>query len=441
MLYGGDKLSLKSKIKNNKTFDNWFGFESGVDITNETKVLYRRNNVIKRIIFLSNLVFSGLFALLSIGERSNILLTIILFPLTFLVNMGLKKTINKAPDDHTTQLIASYIASFYIILLSIVIYLKLKFGSIVYLQECGYILLYYSLAICSLYQNKKMMKTIFQWTLIIVTILHFTVTYNILFSEAAKDIVELLKVIFVSDMGRDIWLRTFLLCLFMIVLYSIVSIGEFMQEERKKELIKRRQVQEDFTNVVTKIFDVTLDRASRSSDDIENIMTVSVMAGNLGRLLNLSEQEVIEIEQIAKIHVERQVNFISTSSGSEDEKFALLKEQTDLGSIIISRLQLERKCEDIIRSTFEGSNNDEFVKKMKKIQNEISSQIILICELYVTMRSIKSYKKAYNHKLTIQYMTDQFRVYFDGDIFEHFLRFKDQFEQIYENDKENTYEA
>ena len=104
-------------------------------------------------------------------------------------------------------------------------------------------------------------------------------------------------------------------------------------------------------------------------------------------------------------------------------------------------MQLERKCEDIIRSTFEGSNNDEFVKKMKKIQNEVSSQIILICELYVTMRSIKSYKKAYNHKLTIQYMTDQFRVYFDGDIFEHFLRFKDQFEEIYENDKEIRNEA
>ena len=72
---------------------------------------------------------------------------------------------------------------------------------------------------------------------------------------------------------------------------------------------------------------------------------------------------------------------------------------------------------------------------MKKIQNEVSSQIILICELYVTMRSVKSYKKAYNHKLTIQNMTERFRVYFDGDIFEHFLRFKDQFEEIYENDK------
>ena len=428
-------MSLKSKLKNNKTFDNLFGFESGVDITDETKVLYRRNNVIKRIIFLSNLVFSGLFALLSFGESSNILLTIILFPLTFIVNAGLKKTINKAPDDHNTQEIASYIASFYMILISIVIYVKLKFGSIVYLQECGYILLYYSLAICSLYQNKKLMKTIFQWTMVVVTILHVTVTYNVLFSEAAKDVLEILKVLFVSDVGRDILLRTILLGLFMMVLYSIVSIGEFMQEERKNELIKRRQVQEDFTNVVTKIFDVTLDRASRNNDDYENIIIVSKMASNLARLLNLSEIEVNEIEQIAKIHVEKQVNFISTAGGNEDEKFALLKEQTDLGSIIISRLQLERKCEDIIRSTFEGSNNDEFVKRMKKIQNEVSSQIILICELYVSMRSIKSYKKAYNHKLTIQYMTDQFRVYFDGDIFEHFLRFKDQFEEIYENDK------
>ena len=123
-------MSLRSRLKNSKTFDNLFGFESGVDITDETKVLYRRNNVIKRIIFLSNLVFSGIFALLSIGSQNNILLAIILFPVTFIVNAGLKKTINRDPNDYWTQEIASYIASFYMILISIVIYMKLKFGSI-----------------------------------------------------------------------------------------------------------------------------------------------------------------------------------------------------------------------------------------------------------------------------------------------------------------------
>ena len=35
---------------------------------------------------------------------------------------------------------------------------------------------------------------------------------------------------------------------------------------------------------------------------------------------NLTEKEVTEIEQIAKIHVERQVNFVSTAGGNEDEK-------------------------------------------------------------------------------------------------------------------------
>ena len=88
----------------------------------------------------------------------------------------------------------------------------------------------------------------------------------------------------------------------------------------------------------------------------------------------------------------------------------------------------------IIEKHHENWDGTGYPNKLSGEKIPLESQIILICELYVSMRSIKSYKKAYNHKLTIQYMTDQFRVYFDGDIFEHFLRFKDQFEEIYENE-------
>ena len=431
-------MSLKNKIKNNNFFNNLFGFEKGVDIADDTKLLYRRNCVIQRIILISNLIFSGMFALLSFGEKSNILLTIILFPITFLVNSALKKTMNKNPDDMTTQVIASYMASFYMILLSLVIYIKLKFGSIVFLQECGYITIYYSVAICSFYQSKKLLKTVCQWVLAIITILHVTVTYNLLFTDAATDVYLFITTVLTSDAFKDILTRTFLLIMFMVVLYAIVYMSEYMQEERKKELMKRREVQEDFTNVVTEIFEVTLDRSSRSKEEKEDIIIVSKMSKRLAGLLSLSEEECDNIEQIAKMHIERTVVFNPTGS-NEDEKFAALREQTTLGSIIISRLQLERKCEDIIRSTFEESNTDEFIDKMKRIQNEVSSQIILICELYVNMRSIRSYKKAYNHRLTIQYMTDQFRVYFDGNVFERFIRFQDEFEKIYDNRIEGEY--
>ncbi len=436
---GGDTVSLKTKIKNNKFFSNTFGFESGIDITDDTKVLYRKNIVIKNIIFISNLIFTLMFAFLSFGEKSNIVLTIILFPVTFLVNSGLKKTINKNPEDITTQTIASYIACFYMFLLSIVIYFKLKYGSIDYLKECGYILIYYSLAVCSFYQNKKLLKTVFEWVLALVTILHFTVTYGIIFSEMASDLGLFFREFFVSDAFKDILIRTILLCVFMLVLYAIVSMSGYMQEERKKELMKRREVQEDFTNVVTKIFEVTLDNSSRSEEDKESIRIVSKMAKRLAELLSMPEMECQEIENFAKIHIERSVNFLPDGA-SEDEKFALLREQTNLGSIIISRLQLERKCEYIIRSTFEESNTQEFVLRMNRIQNEIQAQLILICELYVTMRSIKSYKKAYNHKLTMQYMTEQFSVYFDGNVFDRFVRFKDEFEKIFDGNEGEDYE-
>lgn len=432
-------MSLKNKIKNNKFFSNTFGFESGIDITDDTKVLYRKNIVIKNIIFISNLIFTLMFAFLSFGEKSNIVLTFILFPVTFLVNSGLKKTINKNPNDITTQTIASYIACFYMFLLSIVIYFKLKYGSIDYLKECGYILIYYSLAVCSFYQNKKLLKTVFEWVLALVTILHFTVTYEIIFSEMASDLGLFFKEFFVSNAFKDILIRTILLCVFMLVLYAIVSMSGYMQEERKKELMKRREVQEDFTNVVTKIFEVTLDNSSRSEEDKESVRIVSKMAKRLAELLSMPEEECQEIENFAKIHIERSVNFLPDGA-NEDEKFALLREQTNLGSIIISRLQLERKCEHIIRSTFEESNTQEFVLRMNRIQNEIQAQLILICELYVTMRSIKSYKKAYNHKLTMQYMTEQFSVYFDGNVFDRFLRFKDEFEKIFDGNEGEEYE-
>ncbi len=433
-------MSLKNKIKKNKFFSNNFGFESGIDIANETQVLYRKNIVIKNIIFLSNLVFTLIFTLLSFGESSNLVLAALLGIVTFVLNIYLKRSINKDPNNYTSQEIASYLSCFYMLALAIVIYIKLKFGEIDYLKECGYILIYYSLAVCSFYQDKKLLKTVFLWTLIIVTILHFSVTYQVIESDMAKDIYKFITEFFISDIFRDIFLRTLLLCIFMLVLYCIVTMSGYMQDERKKELMKRREVQEDFTNVVTKIFEVTLDNSSRSEEDKQNIYIISNMSRKLAELLSLGDEQIKDVIIKSKIHIEQTVRFSPSDDMNEDDKYALLREQTNLGSIIISRLQLERKCEDIIRSTFEGSDTEEFINRMNSIQNDIEAQIILICELYVTMRGVKSYKKAYSHKITMQYLSEHFNVYFDRNVFERFERFKDEFEKIYDGNEGEEYD-
>ncbi|MBQ3253620.1 MAG: hypothetical protein IJA65_03605, partial [Acholeplasmatales bacterium] len=258
------KEKIKRKLKNNTFFEKHFGFESGIDITDDNQVLYRKNVVIKNIIFASNILYTLIFTFISFGDKSNWLLTLLLFPVTFFVNSTLTKLINKGADDKMSQTIAMYFASFYMFLSSIVIYFKLKTGSQDFLKECGYILLYYSLTICAFYQDKKMLKNVFLWVFILVTLLHFTITYNILFDENNKDIMVFLNTFFQSEAFRDILIRSILLGMFMLVLFIYVSMANYMQDERIKELIKRRKVQEDFTNVVTKIFDVTLSTHSLS---------------------------------------------------------------------------------------------------------------------------------------------------------------------------------
>lgn len=411
-----------------------FGFEKGIDIADDCQVLHRKNIVIKNIIFISNLVYTGIFMITSFDNSSNWVVTIILFPVTFLTNAMLKKMINKEPGNYLRQEIAMYMASFYMFLSAILLYVKLNVGgtSPYYLSQAGYMLLYYSLVVVSLYQDRKMLKLVFQWLIIIVTILHFTVTYPIINQPYATDLVSFVSNFFISIEFRDIFLRTVILILFMVVLYSIVSISSYMQEERKHELIKRRQVQRDYTDVVTEIFNVTLNDSSRNEDDKKEIMMIGEMSRKLASLMGEAIEVCNEVYDFSLIHIKSNVNFSKPGESRDDEAFKELKKQTDLGSMIVKRLQLERKAEDIIRAHMEGSNSEEFIKRMRQIQNVISSQIILICDMYVSLRSIRSYKKAYNHKVSIQYLEEQFRIYFDPQIFDRFIRFQDDFEKIYD---------
>jgi len=433
-----DKLKnkIKIKIKNNTFFNKQFGFEVGIDITNDNQVLYRKNTVIKNIIFLSNIFYTLVFFLIAIGDTkdwSTWVLTILLFPVTFIVNNTLKKLIKKGPEDNMSQLIAMYVACFYMFLSAIIVYIKLKYGSVQFLQEVGYILLYYSLAICAFYQDKKLLKNIFLWLFIIVTILHFIISYNVF--EMAKDYESgfvFFRDFLVSEPFRDIILRTVLLAMFMLVLYIYVSMASYMQEERKKELMKRREVQEDFTNVVTKIFDVTLSQSNISEDEKRDIHTISIMSKKLASLLSLDVKKCEAIANFAEIHINNKISFNQNSNLTEDEKFESLRRQTELGSELISRIQLSRKCEDIVRAALEGSDSDEFKSNERKIQSNKESDIILICELYVTLRSVKSYKRPYNHQKAIAFISNQCIVYFDSEVYERFIKFSSDFEAIYD---------
>lgn len=430
-------MKLRNKLKNSQFFNNRFGFESNIDITNETEVLYRKNVVIKNIIFLSNIIYTAIFTIAGIGESSNFVLSLVFFPLTFVVNFTLKKMINKNSNDLLKQQIAMYMCCFYMFLSAIIIYLKLKTGSSnEYLGEVGYILLYYSLVISSFYQDKKLLKNIYPWFIIIVSIIHMTLTYDVVFSKEATDgDKQYLLAFLTSNEFKDIILRTFILLLFMLVLYISVSMADYMQKERKKELVKRQEVQEKFINVVTKIFDLTITIDDKELNYNKNLEIITKSSIKLASLLGLEQDKIHEISKFSTVHIDNKLDFKLQGVVDGDERFRLLQEQTDLGSNIIKRIQLEKRTEEIIRLHMDGSETEYYVDLVKTKFNDIDSQIIMLCDMYVTLRSLKSYKRAYNHETTIKYLNENYIIYFDSKIFQRFMKFKDDFNKVYTNDE------
>jgi HD-GYP domain-containing protein (c-di-GMP phosphodiesterase class II) len=429
-----DKLNVKALGKG--IFAKYFGFEQGVDITDDVAVLFRRNVVIKHIVFVSNLMYSIILFVLSLStkdEVSNWVVTFIAFPLTYVINKFLTKLINMDPHDKTKQSVAMYVSAFYIFFSSILIYARLY--QIDYFETAAYILMYYAIVVISLYQERKLLSSSFQGLLALLTVIHFIWTFTIhRLVQEGETIMEFLpRFVTLPEFG-DILLRTLLFILFYFVVYAIVSMGQYMQEERKKELIKRRQVQGDFSHIVGDLFSVVFS-SSYTLMDKRHASQVQMMSEKLADYYGMSYEKIKDLNAYALIHLQYQeIKHMLNDMNTFDEKsYDVLKEKTELGSKIAKRMQLAQKCEDIARAHIEDSANEKFLKEMLLIQPEIESQIILLADLYITMRGPKPYKRPMAHSIVLKSFQNELGQYFDHDLKERFLKFHDEFAEMYNN--------
>ena len=425
----------KIKKKGLNKFREMFSFEEGVDITDDTNVLYRRNIVIKNIILLSNLAYTIILFVISLGEKgaSNWVLTIIFMPFTFFLNQTLKKLITDDPKNSIKQQIAMYVASFYIFLSGIFIYFKLKGGSESDIAEAGYILIYYAIVVVSLYQNKVLMRLIYKWLFLIVTLIHFTLTYHIHEASYAHDIFIFITEFPKTHEFKDIALRSMVLLIFMIVVYSSVQMGQYMHEQRKQELIKRQSVEGDFRTVIGDLLDVVLDSNIIHSNNSRQTELVGRMSKKLAGLLSFPLQEQENIYKYAILSAEKKDISISGLNKAvlSEADYDDLKKKAELGRIVVKRIQLSQKCEDLVRAHMEGAVNASFVERMKQIQSDRTGQIILLADVYVTLRSAQTYKRPSSHRMSMETLETQFKQYFDDDLFERFIKWNKDFEDMY----------
>ncbi len=467
------KLRILYKSIAKKIADK-FNFEAGVDILDDTSVLYRRNLVNKNIMIVSNFVFI-IFAL--IGNQNPRYALIAVFSIIALtINTTLKKIIHEEPRTLLKQQMAMYIGSFYILFGSFAVYMKLKLSAVQFsvadvlppagteltnvlinnienemlsrsvyamtdasIAQAGYVLIYFALVVIALYQDSNLLKFLFKWVLAMLTALHLFVLYPL---HQISGLTAFYEYLFITNPNIliDIVLRTLLLVVFYIALYSTVSIGEMMNNRRKEELVKRRSMEIDFKAVVGDVFDVIgVFNSNTINQNKEDAHRVAELASRLASVLGLSANVCTEIYDYSVIHIDR-VSDLSileyeTKEVLNERDYTIIREKTILGSIIIKRLQLNQKSEDIIRAHFEKTADSEFTERMKRVQRSQEGEIILLAEMYDILRQSRNYKNPLKHKRVIDLLQFEFKEYFEPYILDRFLKYQLEFEAFYDKYK------
>lgn len=370
-------------------------------------------------------------SLVSIDERDKIfnwVVTIATFPLTFVINYFLSKLINKGGnsehDDHSRQLIAMYFAAIYLFISSTLFYLKVH--NVNGLETFAYILFFYVITVITLYQNKKVLLNGALFLFAILTILHFFVTHNS--PQIINTGGEEMKLMFI-----DIILRSVIFIIYIVVLYANVSISQYMQKERLHEKIRRQEVESDFQAISSDLFKVVLS-SSKTFFNEKRAHQVYSLAHRLGELYSYSAVQLESLKSYSLVHL-RHAEIEDISDKSLTRSYGALREKTQLAATISKRIQLAQKCEDIARSKTEGILSQSFVYDMNKVQQELDSQIILLTDLYYTMRAVESYKRPLPHSIVMNIFENEFNVFFDDDLFKRFLAFNQEFANIYDNFK------
>lgn len=444
-----------------RRFIELFNFEADVDILDTTSVLFQRNKVNRRILIIINIIFI-LFTFIG-NQNPNYIVIAGFGVVMFTINRTMRRIINEKPRTLLKQQMAMYIGSIYILLASFAVYIKLRvsagnanIGELVGLSDAdgiirymtdisisqaGYLLIYFALVVISLYQDATLLRILFRWVLVVMVVVHIVIMYP-LYAIPDGTITGIYNYLFVTNQNItiDIILRTITLVVFYIALYSSVSIGQMMNNRRKEEMIKRREMEQDFTAVVGDVFDVIgVFNSHTINQNKEDVHRVAELASRLANILGLSSHVCTEIYEYSVIHIDK-VNDLSILEyeGKEtltEKDYSVIREKTILGSVVIKRLQLNQKSEDIVRMHFEKTIDQNFTEKMKRVQRSQEGQIILLAEIYDVLRQERNYKSALKHKRAIDLLQLEFKEYFEPYILDRFLKYQMEFEAFYEKYK------
>ena len=420
-----------------------YSFERNVNLLDETNVLYKRNIVIKNILTIANFLFL-VFTYIG-SKRTNLIIALVFTIVMFAMSITIGKLIRSEPDNLTKQKNAMYFTSLYAFLMAVAVYIKVVIGvnledntnaiASFSITQAAYMLTFSSMIIIMLYQDVDLLKIMFKVQFIVYFILHITILYPLYkYAVNLKDLWAYL----IADNSKvlmDIILRMLVILLMMLVIYVVVSISKYVGNKRVEELSKRKAMESEFKVVVQEVFDAIKIYQNQEKDISLQVHAnkISAVAKLLATLLGFEYDRIKEISDYASVHVDKMEELNLDDDLNEIDKFSIIRYKTVLGSMILKRLQLSKKAEDIVRGIFENTIDDDFIYSVNQIQNERESQVVLIAEIYDILRSDKIYKKKLMHQRALDIIASQGNRFFNKEIVDRFIKYNEEIKDSYDD--------
>ncbi len=443
------KANKVRKVSNNKftnLFRKNFSFDYEVDLDNETSVLHRRNVVIRHIATLVNVVFL-IFSFVGIKE-SNIVLNIAFWLLMTGLSITTSTLLKKGDvSDISRQKLIMYLECFYLLGMSVFLYIKIwagfrldedldNMGVTEYaILDAAYLLIYVSVIIMAFYQRPSLLKVMYLWIFILVTIINIAFLHSDLFKNATS-MKEFLEYMFITNknIAIDILLRTIVLALFFVALYLSVSITSYIEGERIKERSQRMKVESNFVDVVNSVFTAVKVYNSSTEDVIKEALSAKRIAGVtkvLSKAMNYSDSDIETIVSFAKVHIDMMHILSIEDDKISENDFSDITMKTEVASNIMRRLQLSKKAEDIVSTVYENRVTPQFVSNINRTQNDLVSKIVLIASVYDILREERPYHTALNHTRSVEIITKSFTEFFPSDLIQRFYKYHQEILEAY----------
>ncbi|NWF76574.1 MAG: HD domain-containing protein [Nitrospirae bacterium] len=216
---------------------------------------------------------------------------------------------------------------------------------------------------------------------------------------------------------------------------------ETMVKKRTEDLSKALSLINEMSNEM--IMRLTKAAESKEAGTGEHIMRIGMYAREIAKYLKMPEEFVELITFASPMHDIGKIgipdNILLKKSSLTVEEFDIIKTHTIIGEKILSKSTHPK----IIMSASIALNHHEkwdgsgYPRGLIGEQIPIEARIVMICDIYDAMRSMRPYKPAFDHKTTLKIISegdDRLKPYhFDLEILKAFLKIESIIESIFES--------